>query len=136
MQIASRIFCDATDGALRITDVTLSAGGPTEEQADAWIYANDGRSDGAADGFGVDGSHVALLQPNIDGDGGGVIAHEFMHHILGIADEYYEARRFGGACGIGEGFETQSNFMTSGDTRTEAAHRLPPRHLPSCAMSR
>ena len=106
---ANTIICDATDGQARFGTIRITTGAADEDEADIWVYAEDGRSgvsfyDNGA-GFGALGVHITLFQGAIDG---GVIAHELGHLAFGLGDEYDEQCR-GGACGIGPCFDTGIN---------------------------
>ncbi|MGE0132824.1 MAG: VWA domain-containing protein [Blastocatellales bacterium] len=124
---ANDLICDATDGQIRFGDVRITAGAVREDKADIWVMAEQGRSvvsfypDGSS--LGRDGNHIILYQGGINGD---VIAHELGHHAFGLGDEYDEQRRFGGACGIGPGFEPgtiderNNTIMQGGDMTVRA----------------
>jgi hypothetical protein len=107
IQDANTIICDATDGRVRFENVRLTGGAVDEDRADIWILPQQGRSFVSffSDGSNLHrlGQHIDLYQGGIAGD---VIAHELGHHAFGLGDEYDEQRRFGGACGIGPGFDT------------------------------
>jgi hypothetical protein len=98
-RMASRILCDASEGQVRIKDVTISAGANIDERADIFIYPEWGRS-------GASGGGIAIFPNNLDVTGGGLIAHELIHYMFSVADSYAERRRWGGACGIGLGVES------------------------------
>jgi von Willebrand factor type A domain len=102
---ADRI-CDATDGQIRFGTVRLTGGAAAEDAADIWALAEGGRSfvSFSTDGSSLErsGSHILLYQGGISST---VIAHELGHHAFGLGDQYDEQRRFGGACGIGPGFD-------------------------------
>lgn len=106
LNVANNIICDATDGQARFGTITITAGSDREDQADIWIYAEDGRSGLTfwfnGSGFGRLGAHINLFQGGIDG---GVIAHELGHLAFGLGDEYDEQCRWGGPCGIGPCFD-------------------------------
>lgn len=110
IQKASQILCDATDGQVRIKKAWLAEGGGAQDQGDIWIWPQGGRSgvsfyySGA--GLGTSGSHIDIFQDGIRGD---IIAHELGHHAFGLGDQYDEQSRFGGACGIGPGFDAGWN---------------------------
>lgn len=103
---AGNITCDATDGQVRFQNVRLTGGSVDEDRANIWILAEQGRS-GVQ--YATNGSHIGTLWRHIDlfsnNIDGGVIAHEFGHHAFGLGEQYDEQRRWGGACGIGPGFE-------------------------------
>jgi len=104
-QAADRI-CDATEGQVRFGDVRLTGGAASEDEADIWILPQDGRSAVSfysnGSNLGSTGRHINLFQGGISDT---VIAHELGHHAFGLGDQYDEQRRWGGACGIGRGFE-------------------------------
>lgn len=130
---ANNIICDATDGQARFGNIVFTAGSAGEDQADIWIYAEDGRSAVSfstnGSGFGNLGSHITLFQGGING---GVIAHELGHLAFGLGDEYDEQCRWGGPCGIGRCLETGSALAdelmqqigNSGELCTAATHDL------------
>jgi hypothetical protein len=101
-------MCDATDGQLRARQITLSQGQPNEDLGDFWLNALPGRSglsfSGDGSSLGTLGSHVDMLADALTVSD--IYLHEFGHHAFGLGDEYDEQRRFGGACGIGAGFQT------------------------------
>lgn len=100
-------MCDATDGQLRVKQVTLSQGQPNEAKGDFWLHALPGRS-GLS--FFLNGANLGNLGSHVDMFSGAIFApdvylHEFGHHAWGLGDEYDEQARFGGACGIGPSFD-------------------------------
>ncbi len=103
---AADIICDATDGEIRFGEIRITGGAVAEDEADIWILPQNGRSgvttysDGS--GLGRNGAHIRLHNDDVDA---GIIAHEIGHHAFGLGEQYDEQRRFGGACGIGRGFE-------------------------------
>jgi hypothetical protein len=103
---AGNITCDATDGQVRFQNVRLTSGSVDEDRADIWIQAEQGRSGVSyffnGSNLGTLGKRIGLFSNDIDG---GVIAHELGHHAFGLGEQYDEQRRWGGACGIGRGFE-------------------------------
>lgn len=109
LQRASGILCDATDGQVRVENVRLTAGGPREDKAAYWFYAEPGRSAvtfwGDGSGLRRSGAHVTLFQSGVGAD---VIAHEMGHLGFGLGDEYDEQSRWGGPCGIGPSFDAGS----------------------------
>lgn len=109
VQRASAILCDATDGQMRIQNARLTGGGAREAKAEIWVYAEPGRSglNFYYDGSNIvrSGQHITLFNEGVRGD---IIAHELGHDILGLGDEYDEQSRWGGACGIGPGFDATS----------------------------
>ncbi|WP_073077256.1 VWA domain-containing protein [Chitinophaga jiangningensis] len=102
LRIANGIICDATDGQARFGTIRITAGAAGEEDADIWVYADEGRSGvsyfSSGAGFGTKGTHIVLFQGGING---AVIAHELGHLAFGLGDEYDEQCRWGGPCGIG-----------------------------------
>ena len=101
---SSRMLCDATEGAVRISDVLLSAGGASEPAGDIWYFppgalARSGSSGGPVQN---DGNRISLTYGSIRAD---VLTHELGHLVLGLGDQYDEQRRFGGPCGIGRSFD-------------------------------
>lgn len=102
LKAANLVICDATDGQARFGTIRLTAGAAAEEEADIWVYAENGRSgtsyftNGAS--FGTRGDHIVLFQGDIDGI---VIAHELGHLAFGLGDEYDEPCRWDAPCGIG-----------------------------------
>ncbi|MFQ5423168.1 MAG: VWA domain-containing protein [Phycisphaerae bacterium] len=104
---ASLVLWDASEGQLRFGTVTLTCGAVNEDLADAWIFASTGRAgttfwnDGS--GVGRSGIHINLYQDSLTNT---VIAHEFSHLALGLADEYSEQSRFGACWGYGQCIET------------------------------
>lgn len=109
LQRASGILCDSTDGQIRVENVRLTAGGPREDKAAYWFYAEPGRSAvsfwGDGSGLRRSGAHITLFQSGVGAD---VIAHEMGHLGFGLGDEYDEQSRWGGPCGIGPSFDAGS----------------------------
>ena len=103
--------CDATDGQMRVRQVTLSQGQATEDQGDFWLHALPGRSGvsffGDGSGLGNLGTHVTMLSGALFVPD--VYLHEFGHLAFGLGDEYDEQNRWGGPCGIGPSFDTGIN---------------------------
>lgn len=92
MTDASETLWDATDGQMRLGDVTLTCSDSNEDLADIWLYPYDARSYSAWDdcegtALGVAGKHITQFD---DSRGGIVIAHELGHLALGLLDEYAE----------------------------------------------
>ncbi|MGB4848203.1 MAG: VWA domain-containing protein [Saprospiraceae bacterium] len=110
LRAANTIICDATDGQARFGTIRITAGAAGEDEADIWVFAENGRSAVSfffnGSGFGNLGSHITLFQGGIDG---GVIAHELGHLAFGLGDEYDEQCRWGGPCGIGPCFDAGIN---------------------------
>ncbi|MDX2048183.1 MAG: VWA domain-containing protein [Chitinophagaceae bacterium] len=130
---ANIIICDATDRQARFGNIRITAGSAGEDEADIWIYAEDGRSAVTfffnGSGFGNLGSHITLFQGGITG---GVIAHELGHLAFGLGDEYDEQCRWGGPCGIGRCIEAggaladelMQQIGNSGELCTAGTHDL------------
>jgi hypothetical protein len=83
---ASRLLWDATEGQLRIGDVTIQCSTVNEDLADFWLFAQPIRSNSCLDCLNVNGAHINQFF----GDSGAVWAHEFGHMGFGLADEYTE----------------------------------------------
>lgn len=104
IQIASRILCDASDGALRLRQVHLTSGDGQSGNHDMVVmFQSDGRSRSDLLGLGTDGRGGG---GRVSMDAGDIVAntlgHELGHYLFGIADEYSETSRVGvEACGIG-----------------------------------
>jgi hypothetical protein len=121
---ASRMFCDATDGAIQINQFTLERNGLSASQADViWLpggtvsrtivsgklpYGHDGKRLRTHD-------HVPFR----------TLAHEFGHLVVGLRDNYDEQRRFGSGCGIGPSIELED--------WDEANHSIMQRYRSLCA---
>lgn len=96
---ASDIICDVTDGQMRFGTVTI-VGGTTvgTEEADLLIWPENKRSNSSvcAEPFcyalAQTGKHINLYHDDIQA---WVIAHEFGHLALNLADEYDEQDYFG-----------------------------------------
>jgi len=101
----SQLLWDASEGQLRLGNVTITAGSVNEDLADVWVFPQNGRAgvtfwtDGS--GLGRRGIAIGMFMP-FDG---AVLAHELGHLALGLADEYDEQSRFGGCSGIGQCIE-------------------------------
>jgi hypothetical protein len=100
-------ICDATDGQIRVSQIRLTQSQSDADRGDFWVQALPGRSGG---GFITDGSYLGTLGKHLNIFRGAILLpdvwlHEFGHHGFGLGEQYDEQRRFGGACGIGRGFE-------------------------------
>ena len=84
MTDASRLLWDATEGQMRIGNVTIQCSVVNEDLADFWMFANPIRSNSCADCMDTVGAHINQFF----GDSGGVWAHEFGHYGFGLRDEY------------------------------------------------
>lgn len=89
----ARMFCDVTDGFVRVKQVTLTSGDGAQENGDFWLLPGYSRS--------YAGGNIALFR---DAWNSMVMAHELGHYALGVDDSYPERRRKGG-CGIGRSFD-------------------------------
>ncbi len=97
------ILCDATDEQLVIDKVHLTEGAVEKENAAFHVESKVGRSGGRMQNEGnlCGGDALTLKQPYR----ATTIAHELGHHLFGLFEQYPEQHRFGGACGMGAGFE-------------------------------
>ncbi len=91
---ASRVLWDASEGQLRIGDVTFTCSDATEDEADVYFFVSGGRSNAPGtrcDASTWDDRGVHINQFNaIDANMGFVLAHEMGHLALGNLDEYAE----------------------------------------------
>lgn len=102
LQQVSEILCDATEGQIRIGEVTIRSGGcesgdcqTGRDQADIWFSPTNnpgaGQSHVCVDGepcssLGRNGSNVVLSRYYLDKPSG--VAHELGHYVLNLADGY------------------------------------------------
>jgi hypothetical protein len=103
---ASRMFCDATDGAIQINKFDLERNGLSAARADVIWLPPDTVSRIIVSGrvpYGHDGKRLRTH----DGVGFSTLAHEFGHLVVGLRDQYDEQRRFGTGCGIGPSVESE-----------------------------
>lgn len=91
---ANVIVADATDGQYRFGDISIVNNSGAGQQADVWINSGTGRAYATIGLYGTLGSHITtffdsnfMSNPNANGDAY-TIAHEFMHHLWGVVDEY------------------------------------------------
>lgn len=84
MTDASELLWDATEGQMRIGNVTIQCSVVNEDLADFWMFAQPLRSNSCVDCMSVAGAHINQFF----GDSGGVWAHEFGHYGFGLHDEY------------------------------------------------
>ncbi|MCA9322709.1 MAG: VWA domain-containing protein [Planctomycetes bacterium] len=91
---ANVILADATDGQFQFGNIDIVNNSGASRQAEVWINSGTGRAFATFGKFGVTGEHINLYydsnftsMPSADGDAY-TIAHEFVHHLWGIADEY------------------------------------------------
>jgi hypothetical protein len=102
LQETSELLCDATDGQMVIDTVRMTTGRTSEDAANIWYLAQEGRSfvsfwfDGS--GLEASGSHINLFNDDLTAE---VVAHELGHHAFGLGDEYREQCRFETGCGVG-----------------------------------
>ncbi len=107
-------ICDATDGLVRIKKFRIGAGGYGAKQADVIWYAEGTRARSGATShlfFGTTGNMSMLSYKTLSHNKKRrmTLMHELGHGLLGLADQYGEVRRFGGACGIGRSFEKEGD---------------------------
>lgn len=84
MTAASALLWDATEGQMRIRNVSIQCSVVNEDLADFWMFAQPLRSNSCVDCMPTAGAHVNQFF----GDIGGVWAHEFGHYGFGLRDEY------------------------------------------------
>src|SRR6185436_5396112 len=63
INVASQVLWDASDGQLRLGHITLTAGSADEDEADVWLFQEDGRSNSDVAGLGWPGMHVNYFLP-------------------------------------------------------------------------
>lgn len=107
LNLMSQMICDATDGQVKVSEIRLTGGAAEEDRAAFWFFSTGFRSGGS---IALNGSSLITLGSHLNLSGGAqfradVLAHEMGHHAFGLGEQYDEQRRFGGACGIGRGFE-------------------------------
>lgn len=89
----SHVLWDATEGQLRLGNVTITCNETTLDAADFWVYVNPIRSSSpVGTNLGTLGAHTKQAYDRV----GGVFAHEFGHMALALRDEYAENQT---ACG-------------------------------------
>lgn len=94
LQIANNLIYNTTEGQIKFGDVTITAGGSGEAEADFWIIGAGERSgvtvwaDGS--GFGRMGAHINLFQTQAVGP---IITHELAHLAFGMFDEFLLGQR-------------------------------------------
>lgn len=88
------ILADATDGQFEFGEIDLVANSGASREAEVWILPEAGRAFATFGRYGTPGEHITLYFPSNfsqsparDGDAY-TMAHEFVHHVWGIADEY------------------------------------------------
>lgn len=81
---ASQLLWDATDGQMRLGNVTIRCSVVNEDLADFWLFAQPLRSNSCLDCMSTLGAHVNQFF----GNAGTVWAHEFGHYGFGLPDEY------------------------------------------------
>ncbi|PRQ03093.1 FG-GAP repeat protein [Enhygromyxa salina] len=97
---ASRMFCDATDGAIQLNEFALERNGFSAARADILWQPPSLFTRFTVTGSGPFG-HPSRHLHATDNIQFRVIAHEFGHLVTGLRDQYDEQRRFGSGCGIG-----------------------------------
>lgn len=90
----NKILADATDGKYRFGKIHLVNNGGGSREAEIWIHPGAGRAHATLGNYGIPGAHVNVYypnnfaaMPNANGDAY-TMAHEFMHQVWGVADEY------------------------------------------------
>jgi hypothetical protein len=91
---ANVVLADATDGQCAFGHVDLVNDSGASREAEVWILPLEGRAYATSGLFGTPGEHVTLYYesnlvalPVPEGDAY-TIAHEFLHHVWGVKDEY------------------------------------------------
>lgn len=120
----NEILMDATDGRARFGDVHIVNNSGASREAELWILPDSGRAFATFGEYGVAGTHITMFypsnftgDPDIDGDAY-TVAHEFVHHIWNIRDEY-SGPSGAGDCEAPPGSSTASfclmdNYFTRG----------------------
>lgn len=108
---ASRMICDATDGAVLITDFNVTSTGYSAGHADMFVYPpgwhNKAFVNGGEFPFGLGRYLTAVF-----GQGPGGWGHEFGHLLFGLKDQYND-QRFHGYCATGYSIDNVTDVDNS-----------------------
>lgn len=117
------VLADATDGQFAFGKVDIVNNSGASNEADVWILENSGRAFATCGSYGTPGTHITMYYPSNFGgsDANGnayTVAHEFVHHLWGIKDEY-SGPSGGGDCEATPGSSTANfclmdNYFTRG----------------------
>ena len=109
----SHLLWDATEGQLRLGNVTITCNEATLDAADYWVYVNPFRSfSNIGPNVGVTGQSNGTLGSHTKqfyDETGGVFAHEFGHNGFGLRDEYAENQTICGGQGLCIDTPTEQN---------------------------
>ncbi len=90
----SAILLDATDGQFEFGNIYIVNDSGASDQAELWVHSTSGRAYATYGSYGVSGQHINMFYPSNfsktpsqKGDAY-TVAHEFVHHVWSIADEY------------------------------------------------
>ena len=99
-ETGSQILADATDGHHRFGTINIVNNSGSSEEAEFWIFLNNGTPVGTYGKFGKKGQHILLyglfiqVEPQVqafwDSSNAYTVAHEFGHHAYGLFDEYMD----------------------------------------------
>jgi uncharacterized protein YegL len=91
---ANVVLADATDGQFEFGKVSIINGSMGSREADVFVLEPEGRAYATCGLYGTPGEHITfyypsnfVANPTADGDAY-TVAHEFMHHVWGVKDEY------------------------------------------------
>lgn len=130
----NEILMDATDGRARFGHVHIVNNSGASRESELWVLPDSGRAFATFGEFGVAGTHITMYYPSnftgtpdIDGDAY-TVAHEFVHHIWNIRDEY-SGPSGGGDCEAPPGSSTASfclmdNYFTRGGRLSGSTYTL------------
>jgi hypothetical protein len=92
----SEILADATDGQLRFGRIAIFDGGQAGSEAEVKVFSGSGQAFATAGEYGVRGSSISTYYDSNYANSGPngleansyTCAHEFMHHLYCLKDEY------------------------------------------------
>lgn len=136
LERGSQTFSDATNGQHRFGTVSIVNRNGCSEAAELWINPDTpGQSAHATYGeYGVRGRHINMYFPSefssqagADGDAY-TVAHEFAHHVYGVADEYKNTSDNPAECASSnnstDDFCLMDNYFTRGSRTNSANYSL------------
>lgn len=101
---ASHMICDATDGAVRITQFNLENSEYSSVNSDMYIFPDGSFSRSLVNGEPPFGIKPRMLMTHANSSAG-TWGHEFSHLLFGLKDQYDDQDFGGTACGIGPTYD-------------------------------